>query len=130
MHSFQQIVLTASINFTLVDLRSEPAIIGYMDNIFEMRIKKTEASDPDITKSIRIKYKNKFSKKSFKFSKNANDSNLKLTLTISTFLAEIRPDLVDVATQADICMNASLVSGKENIKTYKLKNNSINRWKE
>jgi uncharacterized lipoprotein YajG len=109
----------ATIYLSLVDLRPDPVIIGYMDNMFGMRVKKIKSDEPDITKSIQIKYKEELSKNGFKFSDNENNSDLILGLSITTFLAEMKPGLVELVTQADCCMKVSLVSGKENTEIYK-----------
>ena len=110
---------SATIYFSMVDLRKDPVIIGYMDNMLEMRIKKIKSSEPNITKSILSKYKDEFSKKGFLFSDESSKSDLKLTLSIITFLAEMKPGIVDLVTQADCCMKVSLVSAKENTELYK-----------
>ena len=105
--------------FSIVDLRPDPDIIGYMDNMYGMRVKKIKPSDLDVTKSIYVSYKEELLKKGFVFSENANNSDLKLTLSITTFLGEMRPGIVNLVTKADCCMKVSLVSGKENSEIYK-----------
>lgn len=109
----------ATIYLSMVDLRPEPVIIGYIDNLFEMRVKKVKTSDPDITKSIIEKYKNEFSKLGFNLSENEKNSDLKLNMSITAFLGEMRPGIVDLVTQADCCINVSLVSAKENNEIFK-----------
>jgi uncharacterized lipoprotein YajG len=104
----------ATIYFSIVDLRAEPDIIGYMKNIYGMRMKKIKPSELDISKSIYVKYKEEFLKKGFIFSDNASNSDMKLTLSITTFLGEMSTGMVTMTTNADCCMKVSLVSNKDN----------------
>jgi len=109
----------AKIFFSIVDLRPDPDIIGYMCNVYGMRVKKIKPNELDITKSINVRYKEELSKKGFKFTDNADNSDLKLTLSITTFLGEMRTGMINLTTTADCCMKVSLVSGNENNEIYK-----------
>ena len=105
--------------FSVIDKRAQPDIIGYMDNAYGMRAKKIKSSEMDISNSIYIKYKEELSKLGFIFSENPNNSPLKLTLTITTFIGEMRTGVFSLNTTATCCMKALLTAGDENNPLYK-----------
>jgi uncharacterized lipoprotein YajG len=117
--SERKITSDTPVNFSIVDNRAEPDIIGYMDNMYGMRVKKIKPSEMDISRSIYVKYREELSKLGFVFSDNASNSPLKLTLTITTFLGEMRPGLINLNTTATCCMKALLTSGDEKNSLFK-----------
>jgi hypothetical protein len=113
-----KVISNATIYFSMEDLRNEPSIIGYLENALTVK-----PIDLDISKSIYLKYKEEFAKNGFLFSDNVAESDLTLTLSITTLLGEMRPGVTVYNTVANCFMKATLVSSKDNTELF-----STNFW--
>lgn len=109
-----QVNSSATIYFSIEDLRAEPDIIGYQKNMYGINMKKIKTRELDISNSIYLKYKEVLSKKGFVFSDNVNSSDMKLTLSITTLLGEMSTGVSNFTTNANCFMKVALISNKDN----------------
>jgi hypothetical protein len=105
--------------FSVIDIRSDKDLIGYIDNSYGMKITKVTTKGTEISGSISKQFKDVLIKKGFLLTDDPGKCDYKLTFFIKKFYAEMSSDAISFITEGECCIDILLNSGKNNTELYK-----------